>query len=147
MPLNREHEVEFIQEKNFNTKQGTSGLLKKLAKNKKYLLVGCTLTNLFFVDEIYKNKVLGDSEINFDEIRNDKNIKNIIISPEENYNNNGSIKFHILIITNKKFQILPSFLRRFPDDYNFFQKFLFLVTSFILYKNRFIKKIKSLFGY
>ena len=142
------NEVQFIQEKNFNTKQGTSALsLINLAKNKKYLLVGCTLTNLFFVDEIYKNKVLGDSEINFDEIRNDKNIKNIIFSGYDGSLHTTlpiEISWHKLIITNKKFQILPSFLRRFPDDYNFFQKFLFLVFREILYPGRFIKKIKSL---
>ena len=49
------NEVEFIQEKNFNIKQGTSALsLINLAKKKDYLLVGSTLSNLFFVDRAYK---------------------------------------------------------------------------------------------
>ena len=55
------NEVEFIQEKNFNIKQGTSALsLINLAKNKDYLLVGSTLSNLFFVDSRVKKYVLGN---------------------------------------------------------------------------------------
>ena len=71
------NEVE--QEKNFNIKQVASALsLVNLAKSKNYLLVGYTLTNLFFIDKAFKNSVLGDREIYLDKIRNDKKIKNII---------------------------------------------------------------------
>ena len=143
------NEVEFIQEKNFSIKQGTSALsLVNLAKSKNYLLVGCTLTNLFFIDKAFKNSVLGDSEIYLDKIRNDKKIKNIIFPGYDGSLHTTlpiDISWHKLKIHNKKFQILPFFLRKFPDDYNVVQKFLFLIFRELLYPGRFIRKIINLF--
>jgi len=143
------NEVEFIQEKNFNIKQGTSALsLINLAKNKDYLLVGCTLSNLFFVDRVYEKQVLGDSEINIDKIRSDKKIKNIIFPAYDGSLHTTlpvEISWHKLKISSKKLQILPFFLRKFPDDYSGTQKILFLIYREFLYPGRFIKKIKKFF--
>ena len=143
------NEVEFIQEKNFNIKQGASALsLVNLAKSKNYLLVGYTLTNLFFIDKAFKNSVLGDREIYLDKIRNDKKIKNIIFPGYDGSLHTTlpiDISWHKLKIHNKKFQILPFFLRKFPDDYNVVQKFLFLIFREFLYPGRFIRKIINLF--
>jgi len=143
------NEVEFVQPKNFNIKQGASALsLINLAKSKNYLLVGCTLANLFFIDKTYKNSVLGDSEIFLDKIRNDEKIKNIIFPGYDGSLHTTlpiEISWHKLTISNKKFQILPFFLRKFPDDYNGIQKILFLIFREYLYPGRFIKKIMNLF--
>jgi len=143
------NEVEFVQQKNFDIKKGTSALsLVNLAKSKNYLLVGCTLTNLFFIDKKYKNSVLGDSEIYLDKIRNDKKIKNIIFSTYDGTLHTTlpiEISWHKLTINNKQFQILPFFLRKFPDDYNGIQKLLFLIFREFLYPGRFIKKVINLF--
>ena len=144
------NEVEFIQEKNFNIKQGTSALsLINLAKKKDYLLVGSTLSNLFFVDRAYKKYVLGNSEIHLDNIRSDKKIKNIIFPGYDGGAEWGGpveISWHKLKISSKKFQILPFFLRKFPDDYNSIQKILFLIYREFLYPGRFIKKIRNFFN-
>jgi hypothetical protein len=144
------NEVEFIQEKNFNIKQGTSALsLINLAKNKDYLLVGNTLSNLFFVDRAYKKYVLGNSEIHLDNIRSDKKIKNIIFPGYDGSLHTTlpvEISWHKLKISSKKFQILPFFLRKFPDDYNSIQKILFLIYREFLYPGRFIKKIRNFFN-
>ena len=144
------NEVEFIQEKNFNIKQGTSALsLINLAKNKDYLLVGSTLSNLFFVDRAYKKYVLGNSEIHLDNIRSDKKIKNIIFPGYDGSLHTTlpvEISWHKLKISSKKFQILPFFLRKFPDDYNSIQKILFLIYREFLYPGRFIKKIRNFFN-
>tara|TARA_B100000787_G_C16151511_1_gene276783 strand:+ start:154 stop:1026 length:873 start_codon:yes stop_codon:yes gene_type:complete len=143
------NEVEFVQPKNFNIKQGASALsLINLAKSKNYLLVGCTLANLFFIDKTYKNSVLGDSEIFLDKIRNDEKIKNIIFPGYDGSLHTTlpiEISWHKLTISNKRFQILPFFLRKFPDDYNGIQKILFLIFREYLYPGRFIKKIMNLF--
>ncbi|MDC1130115.1 FkbM family methyltransferase, partial [Candidatus Pelagibacter sp.] len=143
------NEVEFVQQKNFDIKKGTSALsLVNLAKSKNYLLVGCTLTNLFFIDKTYKNSVLGDSEIYLDKIRNDKKIKNIIFSTYDGTLHTTlpiEISWHKLTISNKQFQILPFFLRKFPDDYNGIQKLFFLIFREFLYPGRFIKKVINLF--
>jgi len=139
------NEVEFIQKKNFNIKQGSSPLsLIKLAKNKDYLLAGCTLTNLFFTDKTFKNLVIGDSEIQIEKIRNDKNIKNFIFPGYDGTLHSTlpiDISWHKLLISNNKFQILPFFLRKFPDDYNIFQKILFLIFREIIIPGRFIRKL------
>ena len=144
------NEVEFIQEKNFNIKQGTSALsLINLAKKKDYLLVGSTLSNLFFVDRAYKKYVLGNSEIHLDNIRSDKKIKNIIFPGYDGSLHTTlpvEISWHKLKISSKKFQILPFFLRKFPDDYNSIQKILFLIYREFLYPGRFIKKIRNFFN-
>jgi hypothetical protein len=143
------NEVEFVQQKNFDIKKGTSALsLVNLAKSKNYLLVGCTLTILFFIDKTYKNSVLGDSEIYLDKIRNDKKIKNIIFSTYDGTLHTTlpiEISWHKLTISNKQFQILPFFLRKFPDDYNGIQKLFFLIFREFLYPGRFIKKVINLF--
>ena len=126
---------------------GSAGLAVIL-KSKNYLLVGCTLTNLFFIDKAFKNSVLGDREIYLDKIRNDKKIKNIIFPGYDGSLHTTlpiDISWHKLKISNKKFQILPFFLRKFPDDYNIVQKFLFLIFREFLYPGRFIRKIINLF--
>ena len=139
------NEVEFVQEKNFKIKQGSSPLsLIKLAKSKEYSLVGCTLTNLFFINKVHKDSVIGDVEIKLEKIRNDKNIKNFIFPSYDGTLHSTlpiDISWHKLSISNKKFQILPFFLRKFPDDYNFLQKIFFLIFREILIPGRFIKKL------
>ena len=117
------NEVEIVQEKNFKIKQGSSPLsLIKLAKSKEYSLVGCTLTNLFFINKVHKDSVIGDVEIQLEKIRDDKNIKNFIFPGYDGTLHSTlpiDISWHKLSISNNKFQILPFFLRKFPDDYNF----------------------------
>jgi len=144
------NEVEFIQEKNFKIKQGTSALsLINLAKSKDYLLVGCTLSNLFFVDRAYKKHVLGDIEIHLDKVRSDKKIKNIIFPTYDGTLHTTlpiEISWHKLKINSQKFQVLPFFLRKFPDDYKRIQKILFLIYREILFPGRFIKKIRIFFN-
>ena len=52
------NEVDFVQKKDFNVKQGSSAKsIINLAKNKNYHLVANTMTNLFFVHENYKTDV------------------------------------------------------------------------------------------
>jgi hypothetical protein len=139
------NEVDFVQTKNFDIKQGASALsLINLAKSKNYFLAGCTLANLFFVEKTFKNSVLGDSEIDLDQIRNDKKIKNIIFPGYDGSLHTTlpvEISWHKLTISNKKIQILPSLLRKFPDDYNLFQKIFFLIYREILNPGRVIKKL------
>jgi|TARA_Y100000389_G_scaffold152514_1_gene152535 hypothetical protein len=139
------NEVNFVQPKNFDIKQGTSALsLINLAKSKNYFLAGCTLTNLFFVEKTFKNSVLGDSETDLDQIRNDKKIKNIIFPGYDGSLHTTlpvEISWHKLTISNKKIQILPFLLRKFPDDYNLFQKIFFLIYREILNPGRVLKKL------
>ena len=48
--------------------------------------------------------------------------------------------WHKLKIQNKKIQILPSIIRKFPDDYNIFQRIFFLIFREIIEPGRILKK-------
>ena len=81
--------------------------------------------------------------LTIEDLRSDKEYKNIIFSGYD-----GSVistrpidlSWHKIKINNKKFQILPFFLRKFPADYNFFEKILFFIYREFLFPGRFIKK-------
>ena len=138
------NEVEFVQEKNFKIKHGSSALsLVNLATSKRYLLAASTLTNLIFIDNKYKKEVLDDNMLTIEDLRSDKEYKNIIFSGYD-----GSVistrpidlSWHKIKINNKKFQILPFFLRKFPGDYNVFEKILFFIYREFLFPGRVVKK-------
>jgi len=142
------NEVEFIQKKDIKINQGSSALsFYNLAKRKNYTLVAATEINLFFVHNDYINKVTDNIDPKLDEIVDDKPYRNFIFTG-----------FDGKIFTSKKFnmpwhkidvdeiKILPNFLQKFPDNYNFLEK-----TIFKLYKNyinpkRLVKKFTSIFS-
>jgi len=144
------NEVEFIQKKNFKIKQGSSAKsIIKLAKKKNYSLVGCTLSNLFFIENNLKNSVIQNDEIQIEDIRDDKEIKNLIFCGYDGtlYTTQPiELSWHKLKVDNKKLQILPFYLRTFPDDFNIFQKIFFLLFREFLFPGRFIKKIINFFN-
>jgi len=136
--------VDFIQEKNFDIKQGSSvKSLTNLARKKNYKLVASTLTNLFFIDKYYESLIFEEI-ISIDDLIDDKDVTNYIFSGYD-----GSLLtarplklgWHKLEIKNEKIQILPSYLRQFPDDYSLLQKIFFLVYREIINPGRFLKKI------
>ena len=72
------NEVDFIQKKDFNIKQGSSAKsIINLAKNKNYHLVASTTTNLIFIHENYKHQVEKE-DVLFDKAVIDKVSLNII---------------------------------------------------------------------
>lgn len=136
--------VEFVQKKSFKIKQGSSGKsLVKLAREKRYELVASSLTNLFFIDQTYIDKIMKE-KITLDDLIDDHNIKNFIFCGYDGTLHTTKplkLGWHKLEIKNEKIQILPKFLRYFPDDYNLFQKIFFLLIREIIQPGRFIKKI------
>ena len=136
--------VEFVQKKDFKTKQGSSAKsLIKLAEKKNYKLVGSSFSNLFFIDKDYFNLVT-EKEVLLEDLIDDHEIKNFIFSSYDGtLHTTKPVKlgWHKIELKNEKIQILPKFLRHFPDDYNFFQKIIFLILREFLYPGRFIRKI------
>ena len=136
--------VEFVQKKSFKIKQGSSGKsLVKLAREKRYELVASSLTNLFFIDQTYIDKIIKE-KITLDDLIDDNDIKNFIFCGYDGTLHTTKplrLGWHKLEIKNEKIQILPKFLRYFPDDYNLFQKIFFLLIREIIQPGRFIKKI------
>jgi len=144
------NEVEFIQKKDFKIKQGSSAKsIIELAKKKNYCLVGCTLSNLLFIENNLKSSVIQNDKIQIEDIRDDKEIKNLIFCGYDGTLHTTQpleLSWHKLKIKNKKLQILPFYLRSFPDDYNIFQKIFFLIFREFLFPGRFIKKINNFFN-
>ena len=136
--------VEFVQKKDFKIKQGSSAKsLIKLAEKKDYKLVGSSFSNLFFIDKNYFNLVT-EKEVLLEDLIDDHEIKNFIFSSYDGtLHTTKPVKlgWHKIELKNEKIQILPKFLRHFPDDYNFFQKIIFLILREFLYPGRFIRKI------
>ena len=136
--------VEFVQKKDFKIKQGSSAKsLIKLAGKKDYKLVGSSFSNLFFIDKDYFNLVT-EKEVLLEDLIDDHEIKNFIFSSYDGtLHTTKPVKlgWHKIELKNEKIQILPKFLRHFPDDYNFFQKIIFLILREFLYPGRFIRKI------
>lgn len=136
--------VEFVQKKDFKIKQGSSAKsLIKLAEKKNYKLVGSSFSNLFFIDKDYFNLVT-EKEVLLEDLIDDHEIKNFIFSSYDGtLHTTKPVKlgWHKIELKNEKIQILPKFLRHFPDDYNFFQKIIFLILREFLYPGRFIRKI------
>ena len=136
--------IEFVQKKDFKIKQGSSAKsLIKLAGKKDYKLVGSSFSNLFFIDKDYFNLVT-EKEVLLEDLIDDHEIKNFIFSSYDGtLHTTKPVKlgWHKIELKNEKIQILPKFLRHFPDDYNFFQKIIFLILREFLYPGRFIRKI------
>ena len=136
--------IEFVQKKDFKVKQGSSAKsLIKLAGKKDYKLVGSSFSNLFFIDKNYFNLVT-EKEVLLEDLIDDHEIKNFIFSSYDGtLHTTKPVKlgWHKIELKNEKIQILPKFLRHFPDDYNFFQKIIFLILREFLYPGRFIRKI------
>ena len=138
------NEVDFIQKKNFAIKQGSSAKsIVNLAKNKKYHLVASTLTNLFFIHDNYK-KFVEKKNIRLEDIRDDSDVKNFIFSSYDGTiftSKPIDVSWHKIKIENKKFQILPKYLRKFPGDYNAIEKIAFYFYREILFPGRILKKL------
>jgi len=93
--------------------------------------------------------VIQNDKIQIEDIRGDKEIKNLIFCGYDGTLHTTQpleLSWHKLKIKNKKLQILPFYLRSFPDDYNIFQKIFFLIFRELLFPGRFIKKINNFFN-
>ena len=133
------NEVYFVQKNNASINQGSSAkALIELASKKKYFAVCSTKTNLFFVHEDFKKNVIGDVALSIDDIINDNNVKNFIF-----YGYDGSIftskqirlPWHNFFV--KDINQLNKYLRKYPRNYNFFEKVLFRI---LLRINNFFNK-------
>ena len=138
------NDVEFIQKKTFDIKQGCSPLsLKKLGEEMDYDLIAATYNNLFFSKKNLTQYIV-DKKPSLDEIRDDINIKNYIF-----YGYDGSVISSRKInlpwhsIEKHDIEILPKFLRKYPSDYNFIQKIFFYMLKFFLKPKKYLSNLKK----
>ena len=142
------NEVEFIQEKNIKINQGSSALsFFNLAKRKNYTLVTATEINLFFVHNDYISKVTDKLDPDLQEIIDDKPHRNFIFTGFDGKiftSKKFNMPWHKIDVN--EFKILPHFLQKFPDNYNFLEKVMFRLYKFYINPKKFFKKIISLFS-
>ena len=133
------NEVEFINKKDMKINQGSSALsLYNLAKEKDYTLVAATEVNLFFIHNNFVNKVIDIQDTKIDDIVDDKAYRNFIF-----------VGYDGKIFTSKKLElpwhkmevdeikIIPHFLQKFPDNYNFIENKIFrLFRRLFKYKKK-----------
>lgn len=127
--------INFIQQNDANINQGSSAKsLVELAETKRYSLVSATKTNLFFVYEDFKYLVVGEKKYNLNDIVNDNEVKNFIF-----YGYDGTIytskkvilPWHNLFV--KDLNILNKYIRKYPRNYNFFEKIIFKIYKKIFF--------------
>jgi hypothetical protein len=120
------NDVDFVQKDHYSNHGASALALIKLAKTKNYFPVCSTASNLFFIHEDYKKYVVGDNNFEIDDLIDDTKIKNYIF-----YGFDGSIftsrevrlPWHNFLV--KDLNVLNSFLRKYPRNYNFLEKIIF----------------------
>jgi hypothetical protein len=132
------NEIIYIQPRNFKIKRGSSArAIVELCENKNYTLAAVTYTNLLFVHNSYATHVLGTQSNQLNDLRDDSEFKTFIFSgiDGEVLSNKQEFKlgWHLreLSIPISDLNILPKYLRNFPDDYNCIQKFLYKLYIFL----------------
>jgi hypothetical protein len=123
------NQVDFVQPKNFEVKQGSSAkAIVRLANSKGYELVAATEANLIFVQEIFVNCTIG-KRVNLEDLNLSGNEPQYLFSGYDGtlLSNKPTVKlpWHCEVPL-KKFQILPRYLRVFSADYGFARNLLFI---------------------
>ena len=117
--------VDFVQEKNFVVKHGSSARsLVQLATQKGYQLVTTTETNLIFADNHLSAVLVGSEEQELDALRDDSRYKNFIFSGFDGTlltEKSVELPWHGLKVSQEKLQALPKKFRKYSSDYGFLQ--------------------------
>ncbi len=123
--------VEFVQPRDMRVSQGSSPRsIVKLAREKGYALLATTSCNLFLIDSKYFELFqLADNDL--DTLRKTGVFTTMFFGYDGTVflDGNKSIYWHQIPIPEEKIQLLPKFLRKFPDNYTKWEKFL--VDKFI----------------
>ena len=125
------NEIYFIQPKDFGVQQGSSAsALVELANLKGYELVATTHCNLFFLDSCYLDCLSLEPGQKLSVLRSDEDAKTYLF-----YGFDGTLftskkinlPWHDLDISERKIQVLPFFIRKYPGSYNFPRKILYAI--------------------
>lgn len=138
------NEVSYIQPRDFKIQRGSSALaILNLAISKGYSLATATEANLILVSNDYWLN-LGIEKGELTNFRDDASIKvyafagfdgNIFLSQPLN------LYWHNIIVNESELQFMPKFLRKFPANYSYLQKFLFFMFFLIKRPSAFLNNI------
>lgn len=142
------NEVEYIQDKDFLIKRGSSARsLLNLANKKNYSLVEVTHTNLIIVRNDLMQHVLPNKPT-LEELRDDNEKKIFIFAGYDGtiLSNKSKLNFphHEIHCNIEKIQYLPKHLRKFPSDYNRLKRYAFLIWLSFVDSKHFFRKLKAM---
>jgi len=140
-------DVSYAQDDNFELKIGNSALsISLFANSENYSLVGITDTNLIFVDSKYLEGLSVEIQVYTDQSIPNRQPVYLFTGYDGSVqlSRTFNMPWHDLVIDSEKLQVLPKYIRKFPDDYNPFEKIVFRI--FIIYRFGFrfaIKRLKN----
>lgn len=138
------NEVEYIQQPDFSINRGASALsICKLAKEKSYELVATTRCNLIFVDKcLFHLFSIDDNRLTT--LRDDSDSRVFTYSGYDGtimYSAPVYLMWHDIRLGSDKIQGLPRVLRRFPPNFNFAQRVLFIAFRILIEPRRALLKV------
>ena len=137
--------IRFVQPADPSINQGASLLsLVELAREKDYELVSVLPCNAFFVRRKYYPLFQIESN-NPEVLRTNLEQITYLFSGFDGQiflRGNCTLPWHNLGLTESMVQPLPKFLRRYPDDYSFWQKLGFRIFRLVATPNGIIKAIR-----
>jgi hypothetical protein len=126
------NEVEFVQERNMRVMHGSSlRSLVKLGKSKGYELAAVTLGNGIFVEASLFPK-LGLADNSLATLRADEGKLTYLFSGYDGtvfLRGRDRLGWHGVGYQEDRFQVLPRYLRQYPDNYSPLQRWLFNLYS------------------
>ena len=145
-------DIEFIQKKDFNIQQGSSALsLYKMIKKKNYHLISSTYCNLIFIEESYKESIIGDANLSFENL----------VDFDEKFNIKVFVGYDGTLFTNKNINLLwhgaeikikqiPKIIRFVPNRVaphttSWIRRFCLQIWKFNNNPSKYIKKYIKLF--
>ncbi len=141
-------DIEFVQKRDFNIIHGSSSLaFYKMAEKKNYKLVCSTTFNLIFIDEKYKEVIVGNENISFGNL----------INFEEKFNVKIFVGFDGTLFTNQKIKLpwhrteinikqIPKLVRFFPTPgSSIFKKLMLRIYRTYQNPSKYIGKLKKIF--
>lgn len=125
--------VDYVQEKNFSVKQGSSAkAIARLAKSKGYSLVHSTACNLIFIKETLRKFVISEEQSISNLNLNGNDPTYLFVGYDGSLLSNKSkliLPWHRVSVSIRDLQIIPFFLRRYSGDYRIHQRFAFRIWN------------------
>jgi hypothetical protein len=135
--------VNFTQEKNMKINQGSSAKsLIELALSKDYFPIASTRGNLFFIHNRFKEFVTKSDKFHIDRLLPRTNDNFIFCGYDGTIFTSKPLELMCHGITIKKISILPTILNKLPDNYNIFQKIIFIFYLFFHNPVKYIRRLK-----
>lgn len=137
--------IEFVQKMDSKARQGSSILsLTNLAKKKGYELIAATRLNAFFVKKKYF-RLFEISDNSPESLWVDRLVTYMFSGMDGRIILYGSkrLPWHNITLNENSLQYLPGIIRKFPLDYNYIEKFIYVIFLFLRDRTSLFKILKE----